>query len=293
MRPPAPAADLDLVVVIPAHDAAATLPDQLRALAGGGFEGRWQVVVVDDSCRDDSVAVAESTATEVGLDLRVISTGRRSGPSVARNTGVALTDAPVVLFCDADDEVAPGWVDSMARHLDSAEVVTGRLRTDVLNDPVMASSRGSGEDAPTFLGLFPSVSSGNLGVRRDAWDRIGGFDPELTAFEDAEWASRAALAGVEVCWAPDTVVDYRYRTTARDLWRQGCGYGEHRPELARRWFESTGERASRLAGLRSWYWLVLHLPELFSRRRRARWCWVAGNRFGSVRGSIRTRFLVL
>jgi len=290
---PTSPADLDLVVVVPAHDAAETLPDQLRALADGGFDGRWQVVVVNDCCRDDTVTVAKATAAEVGLDLRVISTGRHSGPSTARNTGVALTKAPLILFCDADDRVTAGWVGHMADHLGSAAIVTGRLRADVLNDPILASSRGSGDSAPTFIGLFPSVSSGNLGVRRETWDRIGGFDPDLRAFEDAEWASRAAIAGVDVSWAPDAVVDYRYRTAPRHLWGQGRRYGEHRPVLARRWFESTGERAPRLAGLRSWAWLAFHVPDLVSRRRRARWCWVAGNRYGSVTGSIRARFLVL
>lgn len=291
--PDDPASTVDLAVIVPAFDAAETIPTQLRALATGGYGGRWEVVVVNDACRDDTVAIAESTAAAAGLELRVVSTGRRSGPSLARNAGVALTDAPVLLFCDADDQVSPGWVDCMAHHLATSPIVTGRLRSDVLNDPLLARSRGPGDGAPTFLGLFPSVSSGNMGVRREAWKIVGEFDPDLHAFEDAEWAGRAALAGMDVTWVPEAVVDYRFRTSARDLWRQGRRYGANRAVVARRWFESTGEHAPRLAGLRSWIWMVVHVLDLRSRSGRARWCWVAGNRIGAVIGSIRARFMVL
>lgn len=288
-----PDQEVDLAVIIPAFDAAETLPSQLMALAAGGYHGRWEVVVVNDACRDDTVAVARATAASAGIDLKIVSTGRRSGPSLARNTGAALTDAPLILFCDADDVVSSGWVDCMARHLETSAVVTGRLRSNLLNDAILAASRGPGETAPTFLGLFPSVSTANLGVRRDAWEATGGFDVDLLAFEDAEWAGRAALAGIEVTWAPDAVVDYRFRTTARELWRQGRRYGTFRPLVARRWFDATGEHAPRFPGLRSWIWLVAHLVDLRSPAGRARWCWVAGNRLGSVTGSIRARFLLL
>lgn len=284
---------VELAVVIPACDAAETLPSQLRALAAGGYGGRWEVIVVNDACRDLTVVVAEATAETTGLDLRVVSTGRRSGPSLARNTGVALTDAPLILFCDADDVVSAGWVGQMARHLETAPVVTGRLRSNLLNNSVLATSRGPGDGAPSFLGLFPTVSAGNMGVRREAWETTGGFDVDLSAFEDAEWAGRAALAGLEVAWVADAVVDYRFRTRARDLWRQGRRYGAGRPVVARRWFEATGERPPRLAGLRSWVWLVLHVVDLWSQAGRARWCWVAGNRIGSVTGSVRARFVLL
>ena len=288
-----PESGFDLAVIIPAFDAADTIPTQLRALATGRYQERWEVVVVNDACRDETVAAAESAAAATGLDLRIVNTGRRSGPSLARNTGVALTDAPLILFCDADDEVSPGWVACMADHLATSTIVTGRLRSDTLNDPVLAKSRGSGDEAPTFLGLFRSVSTGNLGIRREAWTRVGEFDPGLHTFEDAEWAGRAALAGIDVTWVPEAVVDYRYRTKSKEMWRQGRRYGANRPVVARRWFEATGEHAPRLAGLRSWTWLLAHIVDLRSRSGRARWCWVAGNRSGALSGSIRARFMVL
>ncbi len=285
--------EVDLTVIIPARDAAGTLPAQIRALARSEYPGGWEVVLVDDASTDDTAAVARAAADDAGIDLRVVEPTAGSGPSVARNVGAAASDAPIMLFCDADDVVAPGWVAHMAEQLDRSPIVTGRLRSDRLNDPVLAGSRGSGDRAPSFLGLYASVSAGNLGVRREAWEAVGPFDPGLTAFEDAEWAGRAALAGIDVAWAPEVTADYRFRTGALDLWRQGRRYGQHRPIVARRWYAATGDHAPRLAGLRSWIWLAAHVVGLRSGAGRARWCWVAGSRVGSLVGSLRARFVVL
>lgn len=282
-----------LAVIIPARNAAETLPRQIHALAGSEIDGTWEVVVVDNGSTDATAQAARTAAEETNLPLRVIVAGERLGPSYARNRGVAATTAPRLLFCDADDEVRPGWVARLNAHLDEAPVVTGRLRSDTLNDPMLAASRGPDDRPPTFFGLFPSVGTANMGVRREAWVRVGPFDETLPAIEDAEWAARAKLAGIDVAWAPDAVVDYRFRTEAGALWRQGRRYGRYRPLVARRWYQATGERCGRFEGGRSWLWLVVHLLDLRSRAGRARWAWVAGNRVGAVIGSIRYRFLVL
>src|SRR3954471_23237968 len=52
-------ADLDVTVIVPAHDAAATIGDTLSALAAQDFEGVYEVVVVDDGSSDETAAIAE------------------------------------------------------------------------------------------------------------------------------------------------------------------------------------------------------------------------------------------
>lgn len=65
--------------------------------------------------------------------------GRSSRPTpsrprgTARNHGVAATTAPLLLFCDPDNRVGPGWVAAMVATLDHAEIVGGWLRPDAGN----------------------------------------------------------------------------------------------------------------------------------------------------------------
>jgi hypothetical protein len=49
----------------------------------------------------------------------------------------------------------------------------------------------------------------------------------------------------------------------------------------------------RVAGWRSWVWLLAHLLDLRTREGRAAWVWVAGNRIGRLEGSIRYRCLAI
>jgi len=49
----------------------------------------------------------------------------------------------------------------------------------------------------------------------------------------------------------------------------------------------------RFAGWKSWIRLVARIPTLRSRAGRAQWLWIAGNRLGQIRGSVRFRTIML
>src|SRR3954447_15734888 len=98
-------------VVIPALNAAGTIGTQLEALAQQDADVEWEVIVVDNGSSDTTLEVCRSYESRLPA-LRTL-TCARPGTSAARNTGAAASSADLLLFCDADDEVAPGWVAAM------------------------------------------------------------------------------------------------------------------------------------------------------------------------------------
>jgi len=88
-------------------------------------------------------------------------------------------------------------------------------------------------------------------------------------------------------------VHYRYRDTARVLWRQGFAYGSHRPVIAKLLKDAGRPTPPKFAGWKSWIMLVAKLPSLATREGRATWLWLAGNRVGQVVGSLRHRVVML
>ena len=89
---------LRLSVVVSAHNSSATLSEVLAAIRSSDLpRDAYEVIVVDDASTDGSVAIAARYA-----DTVVKLTGRQSGPAYARNRGVELAVAPVLVFVDPD-----------------------------------------------------------------------------------------------------------------------------------------------------------------------------------------------
>lgn len=280
-------------MVIPARNEQATIRRQLAALTSQAWDGEWEVVVVDNGSTDRTASIVAEMASE-DPRIRLIHE-ETPGLCHARNAGIASARGESIAICDADDEVSDGWVAAMGGALRHAEFVTGPAELDRLNPSWVADSRGrsAASAMPTFYDLFPYPNGNNIGLHSDLVERIGWFDQDFIGSEDAEFGLRAHLAGVRLEFVREAAVHYAYRTTAKQLWRQGFGYGQARPGVAGALRAAGRPGPSPFAGWKSWAWLALNLYRAVSTEGRARLAWVAGNRFGHLMGSWRHRTLLI
>lgn len=285
---------VELSVVIPAFNAAATIGDQLDALLAQDWSASWEVIVADNGSTDDTAHVVRTMAT-THPRLRVVDAGGRPGPSYARNCGVRAANGSSIAFCDADDVVADGWLAAIGGALREHRLVTGPQEYERLNPSWTWGVYGTrpARALQTFDDIFPFGPTANLGVRRDHFDDVGGFDAAMNTAEDLDFCLRSWLTGVSVVFVPDAVVHYRYRCDVRSLWRQALSYGATTPVIARKLAEHDQATPSRWAGAKRWIWLIRRLPTLRDRAGRARWVVVAGNAVGRVIGSARARWFML
>jgi glycosyltransferase involved in cell wall biosynthesis len=187
-------------VIVPAHNAAATLPRTLAALAAQDFSGEREVVVVDDVSTDATAALAEQAG------VRVVRLTEQGGPAGARNAGIAATTAPLIAFTDADCEPAPGWLTAMVAALGDAGIAGG----PVLPDPGVPV--GPFDRTLRLTAASPRFETANLGVRRDVAEAVGGFEafvaPPDHFGEDALFGWRAKRSGARFAFAPDALVHH-------------------------------------------------------------------------------------
>lgn len=87
-------------ILLPARDAAATLPACLRSIARQTLTD-WECVLVDDGSRDETATIAAAAAAR-DARFRVVGTGRR-GLVSALNAGLARCRGRLVARMDADD----------------------------------------------------------------------------------------------------------------------------------------------------------------------------------------------
>jgi len=172
-------------VVMATRDGEKTLPSQLRGLAAQTYAGPWEVVVVDNGSKDQTLEVARSWSGSGALpNLTVRSAPERRGAPYARNVGAAIAGAPLLAFCDQDDVVTPGWLDALATAARGADVVGGALEVRTLNDPVALSwyppawtaEWEAWERPPLSMRHMPFVFMCNAAVWTDVFRELGGCD---------------------------------------------------------------------------------------------------------------------
>ncbi len=203
-----------LSVIIPCFNGADTIAVQLEALAIQQWSGSWEVIVCDNGSTDNSVAVVEQYIDRLP-NLRIIDASAKRGSSYARNVGIAAANSDALVFCDVDDEVAPGWLAAMGDALGKHDFVAGPLEFTKLNEPWRVQKHedkqkellGSHQETP----FFPWAGASNMGFTRKVIDTVGEFG-ELTIFtEDMELSWRAQRAGFKLHFLPNATVHYRLR----------------------------------------------------------------------------------
>jgi glycosyltransferase involved in cell wall biosynthesis len=209
-------------VVVPTYQRRALLERCLVSLVRQTLPRReFEVVVVDDGSSDGTAEIANAWRQWLPLE---VARQRNCGPSPARNLGILMARAPIVLLFD-DDESA--HEDLLASHLRAHERFP-ELTTGILGHtgwspglpltPLMHYVTEVGQ----FLLSYPSVPrdqplefsyfwTGRLSAKRDLFTQYGLFSPALRRLEDIELGWRLSRHGLQMRYWPEA---RSYRETA-------------------------------------------------------------------------------
>jgi len=212
-------------VVVPGLDCAGTLGPCLAALETQRWPGaRYELVYADSGSADGSRELAAPRAD------RVVTVAGTPGAGAARNAGVAAASGEILVFVDADVVAPPDTVRALAAVLAAdagVAAVFGSYDADPADPGVVSRYRNllhhyvhqrSPSEAETFW-------AGCGAVRRDAFERMGGFDPGC-AIEDVELGRRMRAAGYRICLERGIQVKHLKRWTLAsmlhtDVFRRG------------------------------------------------------------------------
>lgn len=190
-------------VVIPTHDRAERVVRAVRSVLEQ-TRPAVEVVVVDDGSTDGTTGdLRGAFGSEVETGRLRLLEQENAGVSAARNRGVRAASQPWVAFLDSDDQWRAEKLERQFARIDESEAAGENVtlvHTDEIwirrGNQVLQGKKHTKSGGRIFRRCLPlcAISPSAAVVRRDVFERLGGFDETLPACEDYDlwlrWTAR-------------------------------------------------------------------------------------------------------
>jgi cellulose synthase/poly-beta-1,6-N-acetylglucosamine synthase-like glycosyltransferase/peptidoglycan/xylan/chitin deacetylase (PgdA/CDA1 family) len=212
-----------VAVIVPAYNEEVGIERAVRSLAGGDYPS-LEVVVVDDGSKDRTAEIVAA------LDLPNVRLIRQDngGKSAALNTGIAETDAEVLVMVDGDTLFEPDTIRRLVAPMADPGIGAVSGNTKVGNRSGMLGRwqhieyvMGFNLDRRMYevLQCTPTVPGAIGAFRRDVLAEVGGV-PSDTLAEDTDLTLAIGRTGRRVVYAEDARAWTEAPSTMTALWRQ-------------------------------------------------------------------------
>jgi glycosyltransferase involved in cell wall biosynthesis len=184
----------EIAAILTTHNRAHLLPRVLDGLERQRLaRHRYEILAVDDGSTDETQDILASYVHR--LPLRIVRQAP-SGLAAAKNLGIFMSRAPILLFLDDDDVADPGLLAAhLATHLRYPDATVAVLGfTDL--DPTVAS-------LPLMRLSFREFWGGRSSCKRSLLTQHGIFNPAFRfGCEDVELGWRLNASGLQVMYEP-------------------------------------------------------------------------------------------
>lgn len=180
-------------VIIPVHNSASTILETIDSVRQQTYSD-FEIIVINDGSTDQTLEILETIKDP---RLKVFSY-ENGGVSVARNRGIAQSIGAFLSFIDADDLWSSDKLELQLATLQShPEAAVVYSWTRFINEINATSQDGvsiyfTGNILKPLLLKNFIASGSNILVKREAVERIGGFDSEMSPAEDWDFYLRLA-----------------------------------------------------------------------------------------------------
>jgi GT2 family glycosyltransferase len=198
-------------VIIPTYNRSDLLREALQSVFAQEYSD-YEVIVVDDGSTEEIAAVTR----EFGKQVKYLRQDNR-GPGAARNLGIANATADYIGFLDSDDLWFPWTLHAYRKAIDECanpSLIAGCL-WQFDDEGELALQKETAlrfEQFPDYLSAIRRgfyVGAGQMVVRRDAINAVGGFIEDRVNAEDHDLALRLGTRPGFVHIHSPTMIAYR------------------------------------------------------------------------------------
>lgn len=227
-------------IIVPTRNEAGSLPRLLKSISKLEYpKSKVELIIVDGVSADGTVKIAKRFRARIF-----------SNPGVIRSTGcqigVKQAKGELVAFTDADCIVPKNWLKELFKYLQSDDQIAGVGGPNLTpkNDSPFAKAVGEVVWLLTRFGARYGFFSDkaveiyhnpgcNVLYRKEAIQKVGGFDERLLTCEDEELDFRLRQSGYKLLFTPSAVVDHYRRPSYKKIFIQAFRYAKGRFQTIR------------------------------------------------------------
>lgn len=199
-------------VIIPTYNGANKILNCLRALEQQSYDA-FEVIVVIDGSTDNTSEVLNNT--EFNLQSLKIHSRKNGGRSVARNSGVAIASGEFIIFMDDDmratTQLVKQHLEFHKRH--EHKILVGvpmeeeaKMTSDFQKFKAHLSKKWMGALGNATVKLeHIFLTSANCSMPKVIFEKLNGFDENLTDAEDYDLAAKAKEQNIDVYFEPKAI----------------------------------------------------------------------------------------
>jgi len=200
---------MDISVLIVTHNSAAHISDCLNSLLKQ-IGVKFEIIVVENASADGTLARLKN------LDVRVISSNENLGFGRGNNLGFAASAGRYIYLLNPDARLEQ--VDALAKlcgvmdanpQWGMAGTVVRSAIGEVESQPATEypGQRHVSRDFSKLPGKIAWVVGASMLIRREHFERLGGFDPEFFLYsEETDFCLRLREMGFEIGYIPEVAV---------------------------------------------------------------------------------------
>lgn len=179
-------------VIIPAKNSSTYIKECIESVLNCGYQrDKLEIILVDNGSEDDTAKIASSLADSV-LILPKISI------SALRNRGAETANNEILVFLDSDCTVLDNWLETGIQTLNDESIYKSSIVGSNHLVPPDAKWLEKAWCSQQIKGLTEAshIPSGNLFIKKEIFNKLGGFNESLTTGEDYDLCQRARKYGL-------------------------------------------------------------------------------------------------
>lgn len=213
-------------VIVCTYNRSRLLAATIESLISQEFNGKWELIVVDNNSTDDTKLVVESFIYKM-TNIRYVFESNQ-GHSFARNAGITSSTAKYIVFTDDDIFAEPNWLKEIILTFDEDKVVAVGgpikpvwpfnrpewLNKDWMLEPLAVNEFNDAREKGYFVGYYPYGA--NMAFRREVFNQCGLFATDLgrkrkklLTNDDVEIMMRISESGQFIKFAANAVIHHK------------------------------------------------------------------------------------